>query len=61
MVVEGGQNADRSLEQAMMSTSVEDGFLVHRTQNAQGTAKFLNHLTKRLEQKWKNGNGKVKF
>ena len=46
MVVEGGMNADRSLEQAMVSTSIENGFLVHRTMNAQGTAKFLQQLTK---------------
>jgi ERCC4-type nuclease len=41
------------LEQAMASTSVENGFLVHRTMNMQGTAKFLQHLTKRLDERCK--------
>lgn len=51
MVVEGTTNADRSLEQAMVSTGIESDFLVHRTANLQGTAKFLQHLTKRLEER----------
>ncbi|KAF7639063.1 ERCC4 domain-containing protein [Meloidogyne graminicola] len=52
LIVEGSQNnSDRSLEQAMISTSVDNDFLVHRTLNKQGTAKFLQILTKRLEDK----------
>ncbi|KAL7076858.1 hypothetical protein ACQ4LE_003611 [Meloidogyne hapla] len=52
LIVEGSQNtSDRSLEQAMFSTCVDNDFLVHRTMNKQGTAKFLQILTKRLEEK----------
>uniref|UniRef100_A0A914HLG3 Crossover junction endonuclease MUS81 n=1 Tax=Globodera rostochiensis TaxID=31243 RepID=A0A914HLG3_GLORO len=51
-VVEGGTTAnDRALEQAMVSSGVESGFLVHRTPNVQGTAKFLQHLTRRLTER----------
>lgn len=53
MIIEGGINSDRSLEQAMVSTGVDNNFFVHRTTNMQGTAKFLQHLTKRLEERYK--------
>uniref|UniRef100_A0A914LVL6 Crossover junction endonuclease MUS81 n=1 Tax=Meloidogyne incognita TaxID=6306 RepID=A0A914LVL6_MELIC len=52
LIVEGSTNVcDRSLEQAIISTCVDNDFLVHRTLNKQGTAKFLQFLTKRLEEK----------
>ncbi|KAL3083277.1 hypothetical protein niasHS_011079 [Heterodera schachtii] len=51
-VLEGGTTAnDRSLEQAMVSSGVESGFLVHRTPNVQGTAKFLQNLTRWLRER----------
>lgn len=53
MIVEGQRNTDRSLEQAMISTYVEDKFLIHRTQNIQGTAKFLKRISKRLDKRCK--------
>ena len=52
LIVEGSTNVcDRSLEQAIISTCEDNDFLVHRTLNKQGTAKFLQFLTKRLEEK----------
>lgn len=37
----------------MISTYVEDKFLIHRTQNIQGTAKFLKRISKRLDKRCK--------
>ena len=49
VVAEGGDAVDRSLEQALASTSVEYKFFIQRTQNLYGTAKFLTSVTKRLK------------
>uniref|UniRef100_A0A915PAM8 Crossover junction endonuclease MUS81 n=1 Tax=Meloidogyne floridensis TaxID=298350 RepID=A0A915PAM8_9BILA len=52
LIVEGSTNVcDRSLEQAIISNRVDNDFLVHPTLNKQGKAKFLQFLTKRLEEK----------
>ncbi|KAI1731608.1 ERCC4 domain-containing protein [Ditylenchus destructor] len=48
MVAEGMPQQDRSLEQALVTTSIDNRFLVHRTMNTQGTAKFLQSLTNYL-------------
>ncbi|KAI1731611.1 ABC transporter domain-containing protein [Ditylenchus destructor] len=48
MVAEGMPQQDRSLEQALVTTSIDNRFLVHRTTNTQGTAKFLQTLTNYL-------------
>lgn len=55
MVAEGNDNnIDRSLEQALVSTSLENGFLIQRTSNLAGTARFLDDLTKHLRKRLKN-------
>ncbi|KAH7727802.1 ERCC4 domain containing protein [Aphelenchoides avenae] len=51
LVVEGGAAPDRALEQALATSAIENRFLVHRTNNAQGTAKFLKNLTERLKKR----------
>uniref|UniRef100_A0A7E4URL2 Crossover junction endonuclease MUS81 n=1 Tax=Panagrellus redivivus TaxID=6233 RepID=A0A7E4URL2_PANRE len=48
LVAEGGDANDRSLEQALASTSVENQFFIQRTGNLEGTAKFLNSVSTRL-------------
>uniref|UniRef100_A0A915CYC6 Crossover junction endonuclease MUS81 n=1 Tax=Ditylenchus dipsaci TaxID=166011 RepID=A0A915CYC6_9BILA len=53
LVAEGLQTLDRGLEQALVTTSVDSRFLVHRTMNAQGTAKFLQTVTGHLMQRLK--------
>lgn len=55
MVVEGSdKNVDRSLEQALVSTSLENAFLIERTTNLAGTARFLDDLTKHLKRRMEN-------
>jgi ERCC4-type nuclease len=51
IVAEGGEATDRSLEQALASTSVENQFFIQRTVNIQATAKFLNSVTQRLRER----------
>ena len=51
VIAEGGEAVDRSLEQALASTSVEYKFFIQRTQHLYGTAKFLTSVTKRLKER----------
>lgn len=51
VVAEGGEAPDRSLEQALASTSVSNQFFIQRTANIQGTAKFLHAVTQRLRER----------
>jgi ERCC4-type nuclease len=53
-VAEGSnKNVDRSLEQALTSTSLENGFLIQETSNLAETASFLDSITKHLKQRLK--------
>jgi hypothetical protein len=62
MVVEGSENnVDRSLEQALVSTSLENGFLIERTLNLAGTARFLDDLTKHLKRRLENESVSAEF
>jgi len=56
LLVEGKNNVDHSLEQATVTTFVDDRFLVHFTQNMQNTAKFLVEITNRLEERCRRGH-----
>uniref|UniRef100_A0AC35GUU2 Crossover junction endonuclease MUS81 n=1 Tax=Panagrolaimus sp. PS1159 TaxID=55785 RepID=A0AC35GUU2_9BILA len=51
VIAEGGEATDRSLEQALASTSIDNQFFIQRTANIQGTAKFLNAATQRLKER----------
>jgi hypothetical protein len=54
LVAEGSDNnVDRSLEQALATSSLENGFLIHRTPNLAGTAVFLDDLTKHMRARLK--------
>jgi hypothetical protein len=45
MVVEGSdRNVDRSLEQALVSTSLENGFLIQRTTNLANVCFFFEYI-----------------
>jgi ERCC4-type nuclease len=62
MLVEGSDsNVDRSLEQALVSTSLENGFMIERTTNLAGTARFLDDLTKHLKRRLESENAMVGF
>lgn len=52
-MAEGTLTTDMALEQALVSTSVQNGFLIHRTQNTQGTAKFLQSISNRFMERLK--------
>ncbi|KAI6241423.1 Crossover junction endonuclease MUS81 [Aphelenchoides fujianensis] len=55
LVVEGNdKNTDRSLEQALATSSLENGFLIQRTANVAATARFLADVTAFLQRKVKN-------
>ena len=51
LVVEGGDCPDRALEQAIATSSVEDGFLIQRTAHLASTARFLADLTEHLQRR----------
>uniref|UniRef100_A0A0N5ASK4 Crossover junction endonuclease MUS81 n=1 Tax=Syphacia muris TaxID=451379 RepID=A0A0N5ASK4_9BILA len=55
-VVEGTGEPDAMIEQALVTTQVVNGFLLHKTSNAKETAKFLNIITKRLKERTKITN-----
>lgn len=62
MIAEGSdKNVDRSLEQALVSTSLENGFLIQRTDNLAGTARFLEELTKHLQKRMKEEKVSFEF
>ncbi|KAI6203332.1 hypothetical protein M3Y94_00543800 [Aphelenchoides besseyi] len=54
LVAEGSDaNVDRSLEQALATSSLENGFMIQRTTNVAATARFLADVTNHLQQRLK--------
>jgi len=53
LVAEGAPTKDHSLEQALVTTSIDQRFLIHRTANLGATAKFLKTVGDRLVKRCK--------
>lgn len=55
-IVEGNGAPDAAVEQALVTTHITNGFLLHRTASAKETAHFLCSITKRLTERAKKEN-----
>lgn len=53
LVAEGQPTNDKALEQALVSTNIQNRFLIHRTINVTGTAKFLQSISNRFAERLK--------